>query len=82
MTNEQLLSERKAIEALCKQQGITKVVHFTHVENVDSIMKHGLLSIEDLLQRGIPYRYNDQQRLDFVPEGICLSISFPNYRMF
>ncbi|MFN3689914.1 MAG: DarT ssDNA thymidine ADP-ribosyltransferase family protein [Fimbriimonadales bacterium] len=67
MTNEQLSSEQKAIKEMCLQRGITEVVHFTHVENVDSIMKHGLLSIRDLQQRGIRYRYNDQQRLDLAP---------------
>ena len=67
---------------MCKQWGIAEVVHFTHVENVDSIMKHGLLSIEDLQQKGILCHRNDQQRSEFVHEGVCLSISFPNYLMF
>ncbi|GIV07762.1 MAG: hypothetical protein KatS3mg017_0964 [Fimbriimonadales bacterium] len=80
--NSETRPEAARIKEICIQKGIHEVVHFTHVENVDSIMKYGLLSIMDLNVRNIPYHYNDRERLECVPEGICLSISFPNYKMF
>ncbi|MCL6533355.1 MAG: DUF4433 domain-containing protein [Armatimonadetes bacterium] len=70
------------IWAICEGRGIREVLHFTHVENVRPIIEHGLLSVNELRRRNIPYRYNDSQRWDGRPDAVCLSVSFPNYRMF
>ncbi len=74
------------IKQICHDRGIKILVHFTHIENLCRILEEGLLSretletIRDPLKK--PPRFNDQDRLDKHPEAICLSIGFPNYKMF
>lgn len=75
-------AEREAIKQFCRERGIVELVHFTHAENLPTIAKFGLVSREELEKRGIRYYFNDQSRLEGMRNAICLSISFPNYRMF
>lgn len=65
-----------------RDRQIRHLVHFTRVENLESILRHGLLSRQDLERLQLPYRSNDLHRWDGHLEAICLSISFPNCRMF
>lgn len=65
-----------------KERGITEVFHFTRVENLGSILKNGLLPRDQLKKKGIKFKYNDTLRLDDYPHASCLSISWPNYKMF
>jgi hypothetical protein len=70
------------IEAEVKKRDIKHVLHFTQIENLQSIIQHGLLPKHDLDSCGIPYQFNDQMRIDNCDNAICLSISWPNYKMF
>lgn len=70
------------IKEFVEECGINYLVHFTRKENLPSIMDHGLLGREDLERRGISYQHNDDQRLDYAPNAICLSITHPNDRLF
>ena len=70
------------IRHFCVERGITKLLHFTRIENLRSILREGLLSRETLDSRGQQYCFNDQDRVDDYKNAVCLSISFPNYRMF
>ena len=70
------------IERFVRERGITAVLHFTRLENLRSIITHGLLSRSKLDERDIKYTFNDVQRLDDHPRASSLSISWPNYRMF
>lgn len=80
------MNRTSSIKQICHDRGIKILVHFTHIENLRRILGEGLLSretletIRDPLKK--PPRFNDQDRLDKHPEAICLSISFPNYKMF
>lgn len=65
-----------------KEYGIKYLVHFTKAENLPSIFQHGLLSVDELDNRELSYEYNDQHRFDNCSDAICVSIQFPNYRMF
>jgi hypothetical protein len=49
---------------------------------VESILSLGLLSVQDLNKRNIPFLENDTLRLDGYREAISLSVSFPNYMYF
>lgn len=70
------------IKRFLDERGIDTLYHFTPVENLESILKNGLLSVDNLQKRRLPYFNNDPLRLDGVLNGICTSIEFPNYKMF
>lgn len=72
------------IQQLCQQKNIKTLVHFTRIENLASILQHGLLGRETLSYFDSDYFsvFNDEQRIDGCEDAVCLSISFPNYRMF
>jgi len=75
---------KKAIQAFCRERGIRTLLHFTRIENLSSILRHGLLGRETLSEQ-LPeetYIFNDDLRIDCCSDALCLSISFPNYRMF
>ncbi|MBU3161813.1 DUF4433 domain-containing protein [Clostridium frigoris] len=63
-------------------RNISSLYHFTKLDNLNSILDKGLLSVEDLKRFNINYKNNDNLRLDGMLTGISLSISYPNYRMF
>lgn len=73
------LQARQAIHQQCTDRNIQYLTHFTRMENVDSILQHGLISHAHLNGRGI---INDHERWDRRTQATCLSISHPNYRMF
>lgn len=61
---------------------IPHLVHFTRCENLRSIFRHGLHSVTSSSAEDIRAIRNDKIRLDGRPDGISLSVTFPNYRMF
>jgi len=72
------------IKSFVKERNISKLVHFTHTDNLSSILKIGLISrkLVERLPKKQNFRVNDSQRLDGQTDAISLSIEFPNYRMF
>ena len=70
------------IQQFCEDRGITTLCHFTRVENLHSILQQGLLGRNLLETRGQQFLWNDPDRADGRKEAVCLSISFPNYKMF
>ena len=70
------------IKRFIERRGINSLYHFTGIDNLDAILKYGLLSIERLEEQYIDYYYNDKARYDNKLDSICTSISFPNYKMF
>ncbi|MDO4997792.1 MAG: DarT ssDNA thymidine ADP-ribosyltransferase family protein [Neisseria sp.] len=77
-----LTPEQIAIQHFVQQQNIPYLVHFTRKENLSNILEHGLLDRNSLTQKEVGYYFNDQFRVDKIQDGICCSISFPNYKMF
>ena len=65
-----------------QERGVEYVVHFTRAENLPSIFALGLLGRTDTEIRQAGATFNDHYRYDYLPNAICCSISFPNYRMF
>ena len=80
------MNRTSSIKQICHDRGIKILVHFTHIENLRRILGGGLLSRETLETIRDPLKkppiFNDPTRLDKHPEAICLSIGFPNYKMF
>lgn len=70
------------IQQICNERDITTPVHFTGVENLQSILHRGLLGRSVLEENRLPFLFSDNIRLDGHKEAVCLSISFPNYGMF
>ena len=72
----------KDIKRITKDRKVDVLCHFTRVENLCGILREGLLGRRLLAQRGTPFFSIDDNRVDGYPEAVCLTISFPNYRMF
>ena len=70
------------IAAAAKQRGIEYLVHFTSIENLPNISRHGLLTRDNLDEKSLDYDYNDDKRIDGLRNSISLTFTFPNYRMF
>ncbi|EFE3693789.1 DUF4433 domain-containing protein [Escherichia coli] len=72
------------LQEVIQQRNITRLFHFTHSDNLSSILENGLLSRSELDDEVNEYSYdfNDEDRIDGHLDAICLSISFPNAKMF
>lgn len=75
-------AEKNRIKQIVESNRITNVVHFTQHDNLDSIMSHGLCTRTYLEERGIPFEFNDDDRLEGHADSISISITFPNAHMF
>lgn len=69
------------IQLECAARNIDRLFHFTRVENVQGILANGLLPPSELRGRGLQCKTNDPYRYDGL-DAVCLSIEWPNYKMF
>ena len=69
-------------ERFLYDRGVTALVHFTKAENLLGIFTHGLVPNSGLKRIGKEECINDNIRLDGHRDANCLSIQFPNYKMF
>jgi len=65
-----------------RKRRIKGLVHFTRLENLNSIIEFGLWPRAFLDELKVDYIYNDEIRIDSCSNASCLSLSFPNYKMF
>ena len=81
LINEVKLSE---IQQICYERDIKTLCHFTRSDRLRSILHRDLLSRKFLEKLPLSVRppFTDQDRDDGFKDAVCLSISFPNYRMF
>jgi len=70
------------IRALTQRRSINHVLHFTRLSNIASIVQHGLLPRHTLSTRRLPFTHNDDIRLDGALDASCLTLSWPNHKMF
>jgi hypothetical protein len=73
---------RIRIRAFAEQLEIPYLVHFTRLENLESILEHGIFPVNRFEEVGTDPVINDQLRLDGHLDGISVSIAFPNSQMF
>ena len=73
--------EKSRIERVIEKRNIKYLTHFTRIENLPSILQNGLLPRNQLFIQGIDFEINDMDRRDNT-DAVCLSISFPNYKLF
>jgi hypothetical protein len=69
------------IEDFAKQRGIKYLMHFTKLANLGSIEERGLVTRDVLVAESNIDALNDAYRHDHT-NAVCLSIGFPNYKMF
>lgn len=72
----------KELKEFFIKRKIKYLVHFTDGRNVDSIKKYGLLSVSELKKNNIFFYNNDINRLDGNLNGISLSITTTNTKVF
>ncbi|WP_186130646.1 DarT ssDNA thymidine ADP-ribosyltransferase family protein [Burkholderia gladioli] len=65
-----------------EQRGIRSVVHFTRLENLPSILEHGIVPRSILEEEDRQFEFNDTVRLDGYSNASSFSLSWPNYKMF
>jgi hypothetical protein len=70
----------RLIKQELEKREIKWLVHFTRSENIESILKYGLIPRKKLEYDKIPFVYTDESRWD-NHKGICLSITTPNTEM-
>jgi hypothetical protein len=73
---------RDAIRAYCAVRRIDTLVHFTRLKNLPGILADGILSRSALEGQARQVIFNDDIRTDGHKDAVCLSVSFPNYKMF
>ncbi len=73
-------TREERIKHLIEARGIQQLMHFTRIENLPQIAEYGLQSRAALGNDG--YIWTDNWRRDNRTHAICLSISYPNYKMF
>lgn len=76
-------AECEKIANIIKEREIKYLVHFTPMQNLNSILENGLYS-RNFIENSdtIHGIYLDSFRVDNRCNGICLSISFPNHFLF
>jgi hypothetical protein len=60
---------------------ITSLFHFTSIKNLESIASNGFLGRESLISLNISFTPSDQIRYEPILDGVCFSLSRPNYYM-
>ena len=70
------------IQEIIEKRNIRKLVHFTKISNLKSIIENGILSREEMDKKNIKFYYNDEQRLDTWLSASCLSITKRNSAIF
>lgn len=79
---DELVQAEPSVKDLVCLRDIPYLVHFTRVENLDSILSFGLISIKEARAEGLSPIISDPNRWDDRLDRTSLSISFPNYKMF
>jgi hypothetical protein len=66
------------MKTLIKERGISSILHVTRMENLESILTHGLMPRSMLDDKHIDAVFNDDVRHDVHLDHVSCSISFPN----
>ncbi|MGP6089770.1 DarT ssDNA thymidine ADP-ribosyltransferase family protein [Antarctobacter jejuensis] len=69
------------IKEIIGARGICRVLHFTAIENIPSIVQYGLLSVQECRRRGLEVVTTDCNRFDGRTDTICTTITNVNRDM-
>lgn len=81
LATEARLEVQADIPRFLAARQIDKLFHFTSISNLESIASYGFLGRESLISQGIEFTLSDQTRYEPILDGICFSLSRPNYYM-
>lgn len=70
------------LETFLHERQIDTLYHFTRIENLENILFYGLLPRDTIKRNNIVSHFNDSWRHDKCSDANCLSLEFPNYKMF
>lgn len=70
------------MQSILRERNITDLYHFTQIDNLENILRYGLLPRDCLVENAIDSVFNDDYRLDGCRDAVCTSLEFPNYKMF
>lgn len=76
-----LIQRRSLIYEISKRRQVPYLVHFTRAENLRSIITNGIYPLSRVNEVCRAPKINDTLRLDGRPDGISLSVAFPNSKM-
>lgn len=71
-----------SVSKLLKERNVEWLFHFTRAENLPNIVKYGIMPRNYLELKDIEMIINDPYRYDGCENAICLTVEFPNYKMF
>ncbi|CAN7509859.1 DarT ssDNA thymidine ADP-ribosyltransferase family protein [Variovorax sp. LjRoot290] len=69
------------IKEECEKRNIDRLLHFTPVDHLGSILKHGLLVPSACKANNVGMKPNDASRHD-GQDAICLSVEWPNWKLY
>lgn len=76
------LNETEKRQRILEKRNIKRLVHFTRLENLQSILTRGIWTRRYLDEHArFPYIINDKERIDGKTYCTSLSVSLPNYKM-
>ena len=76
---EEAKLRKQEIGAILEERKIFNLVHFSRIENIDSIIEFGLLPITQLEKNELQFIKNDEGRYDNKDNCISVTIEYPNY---
>lgn len=74
--------EKNQIKIIADDLKIPYLVHFTHLNNLSSILEKGIYPRSRISTLPSQVNYNDELRLDGRDDSVSVSIAFPNSSMF
>lgn len=74
--------EEIKIREILEQRKINYLFHFTRLDNLSSILQHGLVPISMQYENNLISTHNDENRIDSLFDCTSCSVGFPNYKLF
>ena len=78
---EARLAVQTEIPRFLVARNISSLFHFTSIKNLESIAANGFLGRESLKTKDLKFTPTDQIRDEPILDGVCFSLSRPNYYM-
>lgn len=72
----------ESIKKVLESRSIINLIHFTRVENLESILTKGFIPRDILEKNNVKYYKNDLYRSDGKTNCTCFSVEFPNFFLF